>query len=138
MKRLPSFLHFGDTYCSDGTNRDLNVLQGVPTGLTDFAWQILQKAAPDLIPKINDAVPQFANGKFGIFKGKNDTVKDMFYRVNNDVGSCEFMQILEFNGKASLNDFWWPDVGRTPSAVCACIHLFDWFFRSIQNNTFLD
>ena len=122
MKRLPSFLHFGDTYCSDGTNRDLNVLQGVPTGLTDFAWQILQKAAPDLIPKINDAVPQFANGKFGIFKGKNDTVKDMFYRVNNgDGGLSEFMQILEFNGKATLNEFWWPDVARKPSTVCTYI-----------------
>ena len=76
-------------------------------------------AAPDLIPKINDAVPQFANGKFGIFKGKNDTIKDMFYRVNNGEGGLsEFMQILEFNGKASLNEFWWQDVARKPSTVC--------------------
>ena len=122
MKRFPFFPHFGDIYCSEGTSRDFNVLQGVSTGLTDFAWGILEAVKPDLIPLINNAVPQFADGKFGIFKGKNDTIKDMFYRVNNDVGSCEFMQILEFNGKASLNDFWWPDVGRTPSAVCACIN----------------
>ena len=71
--------------------------------------------APDLIPKIDDMYPRFADGKFGFYKGKNDTIKDSFYRANNQIESYQYRDIIEFNGKTSLNDFWWPDVSRTPS-----------------------
>ena len=71
--------------------------------------------APDLIPKINEMYPRFAYGHFGFYKVKNDTIKDSFYRVNNQIKSYQYRDIIEFNGKTSLKDFWWPDVSRTPS-----------------------
>ena len=90
-------------------------LQGVSTGITDFSWGILKIVAPDLIPKIDDMYPRFADGRFGFYHFQNDTIKDSFYRVNNQIESDQYRDIIEFNGKTSLNDFWWPDVSRTPS-----------------------
>ena len=71
-----------------------------------------------MIEKLDEMFPQFAGGSFGFFKGKNDTLKDMAFRVNNgDNNLDEFLQIIEFNGQTSLKEDWWSNVARTPNQV---------------------
>ena len=66
--------------------------------------------------KINDEFPQIANGTFGLFKGRNDTTTNSFYRVNNGENNLnEFLSILEFNAESSLPQNWWPNVGLNPA-----------------------
>ena len=72
----------------------------------------------EIIELINENIPQLGNGTFAFQKGKNDTSKDLFFRINNGQNDMdEFNEILEWNGDASLKENWWPKVARTPSQV---------------------
>ena len=69
---------------------------------------IIQKA-------IDDNLPQLSGGKFGIFKGRNDTSENSFYRVNDgENDQCLYLSTIEFNGQTSLPEKWWPDIAPTP------------------------
>ena len=100
--------------------------------MTNTVWNVLENGEINIggqtiklpingtaiIEMINTNVPQFADGKFGLQKGKNDTVQDMFFRINNGANDLdEFMKILEWNGDASLKENWWQNIARTPSQV---------------------
>ena len=64
---------------------------------------------------INKNLPQLSDGKFGVFKGRNDTSENSFYRVNDgENDQCLYLSTIEFNGKTSLPQSWWPDVAPTP------------------------
>lgn len=69
-----------------------------------------------------DNTPQIAGNTFGIFKGKNATKADSFYRINT--GKYEkhnFMELEEVNGREELPDEWWPNVAPTPTGQDAGI-----------------
>ena len=61
----------------------------------------------DIIQKaISDNLPQLSDGKFGVFKGRNDTSENSFYRINdgeNDPGL--YLSTIEFNGETSPQTF---------------------------------
>merc|ERR1719495_371987 len=65
---------------------------------------------------ISEKLPQVAGGAVGIFKGRNDTVANMFYRIDNGANNIkDYLKILEFNGQSSLPQSWWPDIAKIPS-----------------------
>ena len=67
---------------------------------------------------IDDNAPQLSDGKFGIFKGRNDTSENSFYRVNDgENDQCLYLSTIEFNGQTSLPEKWWPDIAPTPKGT---------------------
>ena len=66
---------------------------------------------------INSKLPQLSDGKFGVFKGRNDTSEGSFYRINDgENDQCLYLSTIEFNGGTSLPQNWWPNVAPTPAA----------------------
>ena len=99
--------------------------QGFPSGFIQSLIKLVVTLADqfeiDLPISIEDILamlpPQISNGEFGIFKGKNATKLDSYYTINNGrYDKSKFLKYEEFNGKTSLPDEWWIDVGPTPSA----------------------
>ena len=72
----------------------------------------IKKQIEDLVA----STPQISGGKFGIFKGKNATKTDSYYKINTGLyEKHNYLKMLEFNGKTRLPDAWWPDVAPTPT-----------------------
>ena len=66
---------------------------------------------------INNNLPQLSDGKFGVFKGRNDTSEGSFYRINDgENDQCLYLSTIEYNGETSLPQNWWPNVAPTPAA----------------------
>ena len=97
--------------------------------LPTFVFQLLQFAGvlpPEadvetfksmLHDAINENLPQLSDGKFGVFKGRNDTSEGSFYRINDgENDQCLYLSTIEFNGGTSLPQNWWPNVAPTPAA----------------------
>jgi len=76
-----------------------------------------------IIHEIESRFPQLKGGTFGIFKGRNDTTENMFFRVDsggNNLG--DYLSITQFNGNTSLPSDWWAKVGTSPSQTAAGIN----------------
>ena len=72
----------------------------------------LTKKVQDLIDK---NLPQLSGGTFGIFKGRNNTSENNMYRVDDGENDLHlYLSVIEFNGKTSLPENWWPDIAPTP------------------------
>ena len=99
--------------------------------LPEFVFNLL-KIVPDLLPEdldvdtfkmmlhaaINTNLPQLSDGKFGVFKGRNDTSEGSFYRINDgENDQCLYLSTIEYNGGTSLPQNWWPNVAPTPQAT---------------------
>ena len=99
--------------------------------LPEFVFNLL-KLVPDLLPDdldvdtfkmmlhaaINTKLPQLSDGKFGVFKGRNDTSEGSFYRINDgENDQCLYLSTIEYNGGTSLPQNWWPNVAPTPQAT---------------------
>ena len=98
--------------------------------LPTFVFQLLQLAGvipPEadvdtfkakLHDAINENLPQLSDGKFGVFKGRNDTSEGSFYRINDgENDQCLYLSTIEYNGGTSLPQNWWPNVAPTPAAT---------------------
>ena len=71
----------------------------------------------DIYDMLGQLSPQFADGEFGFFKGKNATKLKNYYTINNGrYQHYKFNKVELFNGESSLPQNWWIDVGPTPSA----------------------
>ena len=63
---------------------------------------------------INENMVQLSDGKFGVFKGRNDTSENSFYRINTGANDQSlYLSNIEYNGQSSLPQNWWPDVAPT-------------------------
>ena len=86
----------------------LDLIPGFPH-TADEIKKIIQDA-------ISDNLPQLSDGKFGVFKGRNDTSENSFYRINDgENDQCLYLSTIEFNGQTSLPQNWWPDIAPTPA-----------------------
>lgn len=129
-----------DTSTTDGLiySKPVNdiLYKGAKTTALDKVWSFITNDLPNLLQLINIKVtkeqiihevesrfPQLAGGTFGIFKGRNDTTDNMFFRVNsggNNMG--DYLSITQFNGETSLPKDWWAEVGTSPSQTAAGIN----------------
>ena len=84
--------------------------------LGDIILKDVYRELKSTVESLVNTTPQISGYKFGIFKGKNATKADSYYRINT--GKYErhnFLAIEEFNGKEKLPDEWWPFVAPTPT-----------------------
>ena len=89
-------------------------------GYGQIVFPLLGYPAPtfeDIYDMLGQLSPQFADGEFGFFKGKNATKLKNYYTINNGrYQHSKFNKVELFNGESSLPQNWWIDVGPTPSA----------------------
>ena len=90
-----------------------DILPILPGNHTDLDPDKLNAMVHDFIDK---NLPQLSDGKFGVFKGRNNTSADSMYRIDDGENEqCHYLSITEFNGETSLPSNWWPDVAPTPT-----------------------
>ena len=95
----------------------MDIINGIKP---DFLDDLIPDLDPDKILQfvhdyINTNLPQLSDGKFGVFKGRNDTSDNSMYRINDGKNErASYLSILEFNGNSALPSNWWPDVAPTP------------------------
>ena len=67
-----------------------------------------------LLPPMPDMLLE---GKFGLWYGKNNTMKDAYWSINTgDLIMEEYAGVTRYNGEAVLPEHWWPHMGPSPSA----------------------
>ena len=75
--------------------------------------QLTELSLESLLPPLPEIL---ADGKFGLWSGRNNTVAHQYYTINTGDRQRErYSQVSRFNGETKLPDNWWSAMGPTPS-----------------------
>ena len=87
---------------------------GVLNQFTSIISLLTEIIPASLLPPLPDMLLE---GKFGLWYGKNNTMKDAYWTINTgDSNMEEYAEVVKFNGEEMLPERWWPRMGPSPSA----------------------
>ena len=87
---------------------------GILNQFTSIISLLTQFIPASMLPPMPDMLLE---GKFGLWYGKNNSMKDAYWTINTgDLNREEYAQVIKYNGQETLPEHWWPSMGPSPSA----------------------